>query len=69
MILRINLVNARKNRELTQVQVADTIGVSEQYYQRLEAGTSNGSIDTWSKLKALFNTNIDDLLEQKAINK
>lgn len=63
MTLRENLISARKNRELTQAQVADTIGVSERQYQRLEAGTSNGSIDTWSKLKALFNTNIDDLLE------
>nr|WP_312579616.1 helix-turn-helix transcriptional regulator [Sedimentibacter sp.] len=62
--MRINLINARKNANLTQSQVSKKIEVSERHYQKLEAGTSNGSIKIWCKLKSLFNQPIDCLLEQ-----
>lgn len=44
-MIRKNLISARKHKCLTQFQVANSIGISYRQYQRLEAGTSNGSID------------------------
>lgn len=63
-MIRKNLISARKHKCLTQFQVANSIGISYRQYQRLEAGTSNGSIDIWYKLKFLLNRSIDELLEQ-----
>ena len=64
-----NLINARQNKNLTQVEVAKILEVSERQYQRLEAGTSDGSIKIWRKLKDILNAEtIDCLLEQEADN-
>ena len=67
--MRKNLINARQNKNLTQVEVAKILEVSERRYQRLEAGTSDGSIKIWRKLKDILNAEtIDCLLEQEADN-
>ena len=67
--MRKNLINARQNKNLTQVEVAKILEVSERQYQRLEAGTSDGSIKIWRKLKDILNAEtIDCLLEQEADN-
>ena len=62
--MRINLIKARKEKCLTQKQTAQILEISERQYRKLEAGTSNGSIDIWRKLKDLFEKPIDCLLEQ-----
>ena len=67
--MRKNLINARQNKNLTQVEVAKILEVSERQYQRLEAGTSDGSIKIWRKLKDILNAEtIDCLLEADNIN-
>ncbi len=67
--MRKNIINARQNKNLTQVEVAKILEVSERQYQRLEAGTSDGSIKIWRKLKDILNEEtIDCLLEQEADN-
>ena len=62
--MRTNLIKARKAKGLTQKQVAEKIDICVRQYQKLEAGTSNGSIELWCKLKKLLNISIDCLLEQ-----
>ncbi len=62
--MRINLIKARKNKCLTQKRVSQILEISERQYRKLEAGTSNGSVELWYKLKDLFNQPIDCLLEQ-----
>lgn len=62
--MRVNLIRARKEKRLTQKQISQILQISERHYQKLEAGTSNGSIELWCKLKDLFNQPIDCLLEQ-----
>ncbi len=65
--LRKNLIKARQNKNLTQIDIAERLEISERQYQNLEAGTSNGSIRTWYKLKNILNSEtIDYLLEQEA---
>jgi len=62
--MRINLISARKEKNLTQKQTAKKINICERQYQKLEAGTSDGSIKIWEQLKDLFGLTIDSLLEQ-----
>ncbi len=67
--MRINLIKLRWNKSLTQEELAKKLGVSTRQYQRLEAGTSNGSIEVWCKLKNILNSEtIDYLLEQEVDN-
>ena len=64
--MRSNLKNARKEKELTQTQMAKEFDITDRHYQRLEAGTSKGSVEFWEKAKNFFNApSIDYLLEQK----
>ncbi|MEG0431032.1 MAG: helix-turn-helix transcriptional regulator [Anaerovoracaceae bacterium] len=62
---RINLINYRKEEELTQRETAIKLGITARQYRNLESGTSRGSIKVWKKLKRLFNApSIDFLLQQ-----
>ncbi len=61
---RQNLIDERKIKQLTQAEVAKIIGKTTRQYQALEAGTSDGSIKVWERLKDLFGKTIDYLLEQ-----
>lgn len=62
--MRTNLIDERKQKQLTQAEVAKLIGITTRQYQAIEAGTSNGSIKVWQSLKDLFQKSIDYLLEQ-----
>jgi len=61
--MRTNLINSRKQNNFTQVTLASAIGISERQYQNLEAGTSNGKVETWLKLKQIVGTTIDYLID------
>lgn len=56
--MRENLRQARKTKGMTQKQVAEFLGISEQHYQRIEYGTTIGKIELWDKLEDLFNGKI-----------
>ncbi len=60
--MRSNLINARREQGLTQLQLSMKIGTSVRNYQYLEAGTSNGSLKLWQKIGKELNKNIDYLL-------
>lgn len=63
--MRKKLKNARKEHQLTQTELAEKLDITLQHYQRLEAGTSEGSVKVWSKLKEILNApSIDYLLKQ-----
>ena len=53
---RKNLKFERKQKELTQCQVAKSIGISKQHYCRIEKGQQTGSVKIWDKLEEFFNT-------------
>ena len=53
--MRENLRNARKAANMTQVQVAEKLGISERYYRFIEAGTRVGDFEIWDALEDLFN--------------
>lgn len=61
--MRLNLINKRKQEKLTQAEIAKILGITVRHYKALEAGTSDGSIKVWQRLRDLLNTSIDTLLE------
>lgn len=63
---RKNLICLRQKNDLTQAETAEKLGITERHYQALEAGTSDGSVKVWNRLKALLGAeSIDYLLEQE----
>lgn len=66
--MRKNLIITRKNNNLTQIDIAKKVGISERQYRSLEAGTSDGSIKIWQKLKLILNKPIDFLIEKEIKN-
>ena len=52
---RENLKKARREAGMTQKQVDEYLGISEQAYQKIEYGTRIGKIELWDKLEDLFN--------------
>ena len=61
--MRKNLIAKREQNKMTQAETAKAIGITTRQYINLEAGTSDGSVKVWQKLKDLFRTSIDTLLE------
>lgn len=53
--MRENLRNARKEKGLTQQAVADLLGISLVYYQKIEQGSRTGDFEIWDSLEDLFN--------------
>lgn len=51
---RLNLLNVRINKDFTQQEVADIIGVSKQHYNRIENGQQVGSVEIWDTLEDFF---------------
>ena len=66
--MRKNLIAKREQNKLTQAETAKAIGITTRHYNALEAGTSDGSVKVWQKLKDLFKTSIDTLLENTTKN-
>lgn len=48
---RVNLKNARLAKEMTQQQMADELGISLVYYQKIEAGDRTGDFYIWDTLE------------------
>lgn len=61
---RQNLIDERKRKQLTQAEAAEIVGITTRHYNSLEAGTSDGSVKVWERLKDLFGKPIDYLLKQ-----
>ncbi len=53
--MRKNLREARQKAGITQQQVADKIGISLVYYQKIEQGSRTGDFEIWDSLEDLFN--------------
>lgn len=53
---RENLRAARKQKGLTQQQMADKLGISLRYYQQIEAGDRTGDFQIWDALEDITGT-------------
>ena len=54
---------ARKALDLTQDQAADRIGVSAEFYARIERGNALPSVDTLARMAPSLNISADQLLD------
>ena len=52
--MRENLKKARKEKGMTQQQVADKLKIDIRYYKAIESGERLGSIAIWDSLEDLF---------------
>ena len=50
-MMRENLKAARKAKGMTQQQMADELGISLVYYQKIEAGDRTGDFAIWDGLE------------------
>lgn len=64
--MRQNLKNARIEHSMTQKQVADNVGISLIYYQKIEQGTRVGDFKIWDALEGLLGYHQTYLREIKA---
>lgn len=63
-----NLRKARREKKLTQQQVADLLGVAKSTYCQYETGASEPNILRLKKLAKILETNIDSLLGLEPID-
>lgn len=65
------LLNARKEKKLTQSEMAKKLDISEAYYSYIEAGIRQKNMDITlvSKLSSEFNIPIETIVElEKSVN-
>lgn len=63
MTMRKKLNEARQKAGMTQQQVADKIGISLVYYQKIEQGSRTGDFEIWDGLEDMFNVHQRKLRE------
>jgi len=63
---RVILQSLRVARKLTQRQLAERLGLATRHYQKIEAGTTRGSVQIWQKLVELLGAPSIDYLLQEA---
>ncbi len=61
--MRENLKKARKEKGMTQQQVADKLKIDIRYYKAIESGERLGSIAIWDSLEDLFSVHQRKLRE------
>jgi transcriptional regulator with XRE-family HTH domain len=54
--------HARRALQLTQQQVAEQVGVSVEFYSRMERGRTHPSLDTFLRMLDVFGVSADTLL-------
>ena len=58
------LKRARKARGLTQVELAEYIGVTQGAVHQWESGKSKPTVENLMKMAKLFNCKVDDLIDE-----
>ena len=59
--MRVNMIAARKVKNLTQAQLGALVGLSGQSICDIEKGRTKGQVDTWDKLSAVLKVKADRL--------
>ena len=58
----MNLVNHRKNKKITQQEMADILGIKRTTYASYEQDLSSPDIETLKKISQFFRVSIDELV-------
>lgn len=62
---REKLKEARRAAGMTQQQVADALGITLRYYQKLESAEADGAFQLWDALEDLFGVHQRTLRENQ----
>nr|DAO04654.1 MAG TPA: helix-turn-helix domain protein [Caudoviricetes sp.] len=67
MIMREWLKDLREEKQFTQQNVADMLGISKQYYQLIEAHERQKKMDItlMTKLSEIFDVSFNEIIEQE----
>ena len=52
--MRENLRQARRDKDMTQQDMADELGITLQHYQKIEYANLKGSFEVWDALEDLL---------------
>lgn len=63
------LKELREDRDLTQLQLANILGISQRNYSYFETGKTNLTADILMKLAAFYDVSIDYLLYRTDVRK
>lgn len=69
MTLGEKLAKARKEKNITQEQLADNLGVSRQAISKWESGVTYPETDKLIRMSELFDCSLDYLLKENIKNK
>lgn len=60
------IADLRRNLGLSQRQIAEKCGVTQQFIQQIESGKKNPSVKVLTKLAEALDSSIDELFDKKA---
>lgn len=59
--MRTRLISLRKERNMTQQEIADLLGITRSFYGMIETGDRNPTLDLAKRIAELFNVNIEEI--------
>ena len=62
--MNVRIKALREDRDLTQMQIADALGISQRKYSYLETGVQQWTDELLVKLADFYQTSVDYLLER-----
>ena len=66
VLARLTLIEMREASGLTQEQFADKVGISREYYNKVEKNRVTPSTEVWESIASVFGLNTDNQLIRKA---
>ena len=69
MSIQERLISLRHDKQLTQQEMADTIGVHVNQIRRYEAGATQPSLEVLKKIAVTLHVSIDSLVFEEAENR
>lgn len=59
--MRLRLIRLRKERKMTQQQVAEVLGITRSFYGMIETGDRNPTLDLAKRIAELFQVDIEEI--------
>lgn len=59
--MRLHLVRLRKERKMTQQQIAEILGITRSFYGMIETGDRNPTLDLAKRIAELFQVDIEEI--------
>lgn len=66
-LLGVRIRELRKNRHLTQEQLAEKVGINPKYVSSIERGKENPTLDIFIKIAEVLEVNIGELFQQLGV--